>query len=331
MENNVFCGNADIKTAVQRMIKNKKLTHSFVITGDKGLGKKTAAKYIGASILCENNHDGTPCMKCKSCKMIYHGGHPDYIEIKPSGKSGGYILDKDLRPIVSDAYIKPNESEYKVVVIPDMDATQQTSQNVLLKVVEEPPAHMIIIMTACSREYFLPTILSRVTHFKTYPLEMEELKNVVMEKCESFDEEKFHKAFESMGGNVGKCVEFIDGKQLSTAVSLTAKICNCICEKDEYALAHTFYKAGEDKKLFVEVLMLLSNVLRDCAVKRSGGSSLSMLSCCKDETSQLALKISPRKAILLFELCEKYISRINSNANLLLSQSAISAEIMDLI
>ena len=48
MGNNVFCGNADIKTAVQRMIKNKKLTHSFVITGDKGLGKKTAAKYIGS-------------------------------------------------------------------------------------------------------------------------------------------------------------------------------------------------------------------------------------------------------------------------------------------
>ncbi|MBE6837714.1 MAG: hypothetical protein E7509_06990 [Ruminococcus sp.] len=331
MNNTGFLGNADIKTAVSRMIKNKKLTHSFVITGDKGLGKKTAARYIGAAILCENNSDGTPCMKCKSCKMISHGGHPDFIEIKPSGKSGGYILDKDLRPIVSEAYVKPNESEYKVVVISDMDATQQNSQNALLKVVEEPPAHMVIIMTACSREYFLPTILSRVTHFKVYPLDKEELKNVVMGKCESFDGEKFEKAYEAMGGNVGKCVEFIDGKQLSTAVSLTGKICSCIYNMDEYALMQAFYKAGEDKKLFVEVLMLLSNVLRDCAVKRSGGSSLTMLSCCKEETLQLALKISPRKAILLYELCEKYISRINSNANIGLAHSAICAEIMEII
>ena len=331
MNYNGFFGNADIKSAVSRMIKNKKLTHSFVITGDKGLGKKTAARYIGAAVLCENNTDGTPCMKCKSCKMIAHGGHPDFIEIKPSGKSGGYILDKDLRPIVSDAYIKPNESEYKVVVISDMDATQQNSQNVLLKVVEEPPAHMVIIMTACAREYFLPTILSRVAHFKVYPLEKDELEIAVRERCEHFDEKKFEKAYQSMGGNVGKCVEFIDGKQLSDAVTLTGKICTCICEMDEYALMQAFYKAGEDKRLFVEVLMLLSNALRDCAVKRSGGASLDMLSCCKEETSQLALKISPRKAVALFELCEKYISRINSNANTGLAQSAICAEIMEII
>lgn len=331
MENNVFYGNADVKNAIQRMIKNKKLTHSFVITGDKGLGKKTSARYIGASILCHNNNDGTPCMKCKSCKMIYHGGHPDYIEIKPSGKSGGYLLDKDLRPVVSDAYIKPNESQYKVVVISDMDATQQSSQNVLLKVVEEPPAHMVIIMTACSREYFLPTILSRVTHLKVYPLDKEELRLAVGKKCTDFDENKFEKAYEAVGGNVGKCIEFIDGKQLSTAVSLTAKICECICDKDEYALMYTLYKAGEDKKLFVDVLMLLSNVMRDCAVKRSGGSSLTMLSCCKEETSQLALKLSPRKAVLIFELLEKFISRINSNANPGISHTALCAEIMDLI
>ena len=69
MNNTEFLGNADIKTAVSRMLKNKKLTHSFVITGDKGLGKKTAARYIGAAVLCENNSDGTPCMQCKSCKM----------------------------------------------------------------------------------------------------------------------------------------------------------------------------------------------------------------------------------------------------------------------
>lgn len=331
MKSTELSGNTHIKNSVSKMITSDKLSHSVVITGEKGMGKKTAARYIGAAILCENNKNGVPCGKCKSCNMIAHGGHPDFIEIKPSGKSGGYILDKDLRPVVSDAYIKPNESEYKIAVISDMDATAQNSQNVLLKIVEEPPEHFVIIMTACSREYFLPTILSRVAHFRVNPLEEKELLQVVREGCENFDEEKFRRAYASMGGNAGKCIEFIEGKQLSLAVEITSELCNAITRADEYALLKELYRAGEDKKLFTEVLSLMSKSLRDCAVKRSGGSALAMLSCCREETSALAEKLSPRKAMLLFELCEKYIKAVSGNANLSLAQSSLCAEIMEII
>lgn len=324
-------GNSSLKTAVSSMIKSRKVSHSIVISGEKGMGKKTAARYIGASLLCENNTDGKPCMKCRNCMMVSHGGHPDFVEVRPSGKSGGYILEKDLRPIVSDAYVKPSEAKYKIVVISDMDATQQSSQNVLLKLVEEPPAHLIVIMTACAREYFLPTILSRVTHLKMSPLEKDELFEAVRENCENADENKLEKAFEALSGNAGKCIEFINGKELSLAVEITSQVCNACSQKDEYALMQAFFKADGDRNVFKETLVLFSKVLRDCAVKQNGGAELSMLSCCKEETSQLAMTLSARKAILLFELCESYINRLNGYANVNLALNSICAEIMEIL
>lgn len=324
-------GNADLKKAVSSMLASDKLSHSIVITGDKGMGKKTAARYIGASVLCENPVDGKPCMSCRSCMMIEHGGHPDFIEVRPSGKNGIYRMESDLRPVISDACIKPSEAKYKIVVIADMDATAQNSQNVLLKLVEEPPQHLIVIMTACSREYFLPTILSRVTKLSVSPLEKDELFYVLEENCQQKDSEKFRKAYEALGANAGKCIQFVDGKELALAVEITAQVCAAAAEKDEYALMKAFFRTDGDKKIFTEVLMLFSKALRDCAVKRSSGASLVMLSCCSEETARLSKKLGVSKSIELFSLCEKYIAGINGNVNVNLALSSVCAEIMEIL
>lgn len=332
MENFKLYGNAELRSAVSTMNKLNKMPHSIVITGQKGMGKKTASRYIGASVLCENPVDGQPCGKCNSCVMLSHGGHPDFIEIKPSGKNGIYRLDDDLRPIIADAYIKPSQSKFKVVVISDMDNTQATNQNVLLKLVEEPPLHLIIIMTACAREYFLPTILSRVTHFKMAELDKIDLLTAVKECCgEEFSEEKFEKAYLALGGNCGKVVEYIQGTELAQAVEIVEDICVAICDKDEYGLMLGFAKADGNKKLFKEVLELFSKVLRDCVVKRSGGSSLTMLGVCKDRLDELSQKLSIKKAMCIFEICEEYTNRINGNGNLNLALSSICAEISEIL
>lgn len=324
-------GNESIKAALFSMMKSNMLSHSVVIYGDKGMGKKTAARYFGAAALCEDPDGGKPCMRCRSCRMIEHGGHPDFIEVSPSGKNGIYRLESDLRPVVSQAYIKPSEARYKVVVISDMDATAQGSQNVLLKLVEEPPSHLIIIMTACSREYFLPTILSRVTQLRVSPLDMNGLERVVKSRAEKYTRDKLEAAYDAFGGNAGQCIMFLDGKELSLAVEITKEICKAVCEKDEYRLMQAFFKAEGDKGFFKEVLKLFSNSLRDCAVKKSGVQKSDGLSCCKKETEQLALSLSTVRAMELFSLCDSYINRINGNVNVNLALNSICAQIMDLI
>lgn len=332
MSTNRLLGNSHIVQTISSMITNEKLSRSIVIFGEKGMGRKTGSRYIGASILCENPRGGMPCFNCRSCKMIEHGGHPDFIQIEPSGKNGIYRLETDLRPIISQAYIKPNESKYKVVVIPDMDSTAKNSQNVLLKIVEEPPAHLVIIMTAVSREYFLPTILSRVTALRVSEVNRDECQQGVKQSAESFTDEAFVKAYNAIGGNIGKCIEFIDGKTLSQAVGITSELCVSLSKKNEYEILFTLWKTNCDKALIKEVFLLFSKSLRDCAVIRTGGaSSCELLSCCKEETFKLSEVVNSRRAMEMFALIEEYTRRLNGNANVSLLLNSLGAELMDII
>lgn len=331
MKNFKLYGNENFKSAVASMLNTQKIPHSIVITGEKGLGKKQMAKYFAMAVLCKNPVANSPCMNCPDCLMVSHHGHPDFIEVKPSGKNGIYRLDDDLRPLVSQAYIKPSQSKYKVILISDMDSTQPSNQNVLLKLVEEPPLYCIIIMTACSREYFLPTILSRVTHFKACELEKTDLKEAVKNSCENFDEEKFRQGFLALGGNCGRVLEFMDKKDLALAVEITKEVCMSICQKDEYGLLKAFSKADGDKQVFLNVLEFLSKAMRDCVIVRNGGTEIPKLGVCNEETDDLALRLGVKKAMDIYGICDEYVAKINGNGNLGLSLASICAEIMEIL
>ena len=90
-------------TVIRRMVANDRLCHAFILCGEKGVGKKTLAKYMAAQILCERG-TGIPCGECKSCRMIKNGAHPDFITVTPRGKTGNYLAD-DLRAVISDSSV----------------------------------------------------------------------------------------------------------------------------------------------------------------------------------------------------------------------------------
>lgn len=120
-----------------------------MIHGEKGLGKKTLARWIAAALLCERQ-TGEPCGICRTCRMIADGAHPDVMVAK-ANSNGNYIVDDSIRPIVAEAPVAPNEARMKVYIIPDLDLSVNTViqvQNILLKVIEEPPEHTAIILTA---------------------------------------------------------------------------------------------------------------------------------------------------------------------------------------
>ncbi|NLZ45074.1 MAG: hypothetical protein GX896_00110 [Clostridiales bacterium] len=328
-------GNSHIVKTMSSMITNKKLSRSIVIFGEKGTGRKTAAKYIGSAILCQNSVNGEPCHNCHSCKMIEQGSHPDFIQVLPSGKNGIYRLESDLRPIISQAYIRPNESDYKVVVIPDMDNTSRNSQNVLLKIIEEPPEYLVVIMTAASKEYFLPTILSRVTALKTSEQDFEGCRTGVKLSSTNYTDETFSKAYSAFGGNIGKCIEFLDEKTLSKAVEITSQLCVALSRKDEYQILQALFKTNSDKGIIREVFLLLSNSLRDCAILRANvtgdNGETRLLSCCEQETLELSRNINSRRAIGMFNVIEEYTRRLNGNANVSLLLSSLGAQLMDIL
>ncbi len=316
-------GNEATISAVCSMTSDGRIPQSIVIYGEKGLGKKKLAQFIAERLLCTG--ENAPCRSCHACKMLAGGGHPDFIKVQPSLKSGGYKLDEDLRKVVSDAYIAPSEGRVKVYLIADMDKTPQGSQNALLKLIEEPPAHAVIILTASAREYFLPTVLSRVTALAMKSVTTEQATEYLKKATDKTDEEILD-AVKAMGGNIGRCIEFFESKPLKKAVAITVEMTKAIEQKNEYDMLKAMHKCDGSRELTVTVLGLLMQVVRDSAMIRMGCGDI-LLGCSEESAKILGATLSEGKLSALCEICEKYIAAINGNSNLTLCLNAVCADI----
>jgi len=141
---------------------------SLLFSGPEGIGKHLFARETAKAVLCKDRKADGACGVCPSCKYIEAGTHPDFIEVEPTdGRKN--IRIADLREVVRDAEVKPQISDYKVIVI-NADKTSSDCQNLMLKSLEEPSPHLVYILLCSDTSRLLPTILSRVTelNFNSY-------------------------------------------------------------------------------------------------------------------------------------------------------------------
>lgn len=320
-------GNENTLSAVNSMIESGRIPHSIVIYGEKGLGKKKLSAYIAARLLC--GEQNAPCGKCRVCRMLANGGHPDFIVVKPSLKSGAYKLEEDLRKVVADSVVAPSESRYKIYLIADMDKTQPGSQNALLKLIEEPPEHTIIILTASSKEYFLKTVLSRVTALPMAPVTREVCEKYLSENTDRSAEE-IKAACEAMGGNIGRCIEFFESKSLKKATAAAKDIAAAVASKNEYEILRAFWTTEGDKELSLTVLGLVGELLRDAVLIKMGLDE-GFIGCSAEASAALASALSLSRLSELCLLPEKYTGAIQQNSSLALCLNAIAADIKSIV
>lgn len=322
-----FYENDILKNTIRSMVVKSRVVNSFLIFGEKGLGKKTAADYIAASLLCVQGK-GIPCGECKSCKMILHKTHPDVVYASPSGKSGNYKIDT-LREIVENAPVMPNESKFKIYIIADMDNTLVPAQNALLKLIEEPPDHCVIILTAGSRSSLLPTIISRVISLSVNEVSKESCEKALLQY--GYNAEDISKSIETLGGNIGKCKSYLDGEDIVDAITITKNITDAISSADEYLMLKEFSELTGAKAMTLQVLKLLCEVIRDAMSVSAGCNEKILISTYKNGAVKLSEHISKAKARKIYLVITKYIERINSNGNLSLALNALCSEIKEIL
>lgn len=152
------------KKIIQNSLKNKKISHSYIITGEKGSPKDELAKIFAKGILCKS--ENSPCENCLSCKKFDQKNHPDFCEIDTlDGKSS--ISIEQIRNLLKEAYFKPNESEKRVYIINNAHLMTEQAQNALLKFFEEPPSFTVIILVTEDSNLLLNTIQSRALIINT--------------------------------------------------------------------------------------------------------------------------------------------------------------------
>ena len=186
-------GHKNIIKYIQNAVAADAVSHAYILNGERGSGKKLLANLFAMSLQCENrDEDGDACGKCRSCRQVLSGNHPDIIRV--THEKPNTISVDDIRVQVNDdIVIRPYSSKYKVYIIADADLMSVQAQNALLKTIEEPPAYAVIMLRSRCVMMKLRNIKDQLV--KKYLMEQMEIPDYKADVCVAFAQ-----------GNMGKAI-----------------------------------------------------------------------------------------------------------------------------
>jgi DNA polymerase-3 subunit delta' len=158
---------------LQGFLRSGAVPHAMLFSGNAGVGKRTTARCFAMALNCQAPPPvARPCQQCRSCHQIAEANHPDVIEVAPNK---GVLRIDQIRRLLATLAMRPFSATQRVVILSDAHSLNIEAGNALLKVLEEPPAGTILILTALQRNDLLPTIASRCRHIRFQPLSAENL------------------------------------------------------------------------------------------------------------------------------------------------------------
>ena len=154
-------GQESVTQVLKSQLISGKLSHAYLFTGSRGTGKTTCSKILAKAVNCLHPVDGNPCNCCTACKSIDDGSCTDVLEIDAASNNG---VD-NVRGLREDAIYAPAEVKKRVYIIDEVHMLSMSAFNALLKIIEEPPAHLMFILATTELHKVPATILSRCQRF----------------------------------------------------------------------------------------------------------------------------------------------------------------------
>ena len=285
-------GQEHVTETLQRQVAEGRLSHAYLFTGTRGTGKTTCAKILAKAVNCEHPENGNPCNKCSSCLGIESGGFLDVMELDAASNNG---VDH-VRALRDEAIYSPAQVKKRVYIIDEVHMLSIAAFNALLKILEEPPEHLMFILATTELHKVPATILSRCQRFafrRILPREIVGRLNYIAEQ-EGIDlrpdgaELRAHIADGALRDALSlldQCAAAggtIDSAAVLDALGLagnlqTAQLMDCVLRRDTKAallLLHRLYGSGKDVGA---VLGELSALARDLLISKTapeGGAAL---------------------------------------------------------
>lgn len=306
---------------LRREIENQKVAHSYLFWGNEGIGKKKVAIQFAKVLNClgvdAKNVDA--CDRCLPCRKIDQQVHPDVSLIEPEGQT---LKIDQVRQMQKDLSYRPYEGRYRVLIIEAADRMAPYMSNSLLKTIEEPPLHTIIILLANNPRSMLPTILSRCQILRFDPLPISTVSRWLMRE-KGIEEKDAHILASLSEGSPGKALRI--GEEISQIprakllVDLVGLKKIPFSEKEQWA--QSLPSQREDLLLILEVAKTL---LRDLIVVKIIKSETNLIH--KDllaDMKNITKDWSLSSLINRFETLHSTILAIKANANTRLSLEAM--------
>jgi DNA polymerase-3 subunit delta' len=255
-------GQEKAKSLLRRALQKERLGHAYLFKGPVGTGKKRAATCFAALLNCLQPTADDACGRCPSCLKIAGGSHPDFLVIAAEGATIKINQIRELKKILG---YPPFEASRRVVLLADIQHMGREAANSLLKTLEEPPSHTILLLTVDEANDTLATILSRCQTIPIAPLVESELVPALQKMHADLDRDTVGTVAALAEGSLGRAGKFLEQGLISFRLELVENLTNLQPDTPETARAvlRLAEKTAELKEELPQLLELLALWLRD--------------------------------------------------------------------
>ena len=329
-------GHSRIKEILANVIRKDRVGHAYIFEGTDGVGRLSLAKAFATRLVCERPEGDDACGICKSCSQVQSDNHPDIVvvtnQLYDKSKKTTDVLVDTIRGMKQEVYVKPYSAERKIYIIPKADTMNLYAQNSLLKVLEEPPDYCTIILLAENSNSFLPTILSRTTILKLFPLTVTEVTEYLAKNSAEVDPTRIDVVARMCSGCIGKAKLLLENDEV---FELRAELLDRV-----FALGESRRRAIYDLVLFMKqnkdesdfLTEILQDLFRDLIYIKSLGENAEITNSDKSvKLSRFAMQISEKTPVLLLDILLKYKDYFSKNISYGLGVQCLSLELWEAI
>ena len=306
-------GHKDIINYIRNAVSEDKVSHAYILNGERGSGKKMLANLFASTLQCEKGGPD-PCNECHSCKQAESGNHPDIIHV--THEKPNTISVEDVRTQVNnDIMIKPYQGPYKIYIISEADLMTPQAQNALLKTIEEPPEYAVIFLLTENAQMLLPTITSRCVMLKLRNIKDSLIKMYLMETVKVPDY-KADMCTAFAQGNMGRAIMLANSEHFNEIREEAVQLLKYIDEMDLNEVVKAIKRISAYKLEINDYLDIIMIWYRDVLIYKATQDVTKVVF--KDQLS--CIKARARKSSYegiekILESLEKAKSRLKANVN----------------
>ena len=332
-------GNTHAKEILQRLLKNGRMPHSFLFTGEEGTGKKLFAVETAKAFVCQNPQSGEACDVCGACKRadnftlpkpddrdahkrVIFGEHPDLGLVLPYNKN---ILVGAIRNLESEANFRPYEGRGRFFIIDDADKMNEESSNALLKTLEEPSPTTYIFLVTSRPDALLPTILSSCQILRFAPLEAKQIEGYI-EGTKQFAVDDAEILSKFADGSVGRALELNVGKFREQREAMLKVLQSLLLKEDRAVLIRTAEEINDakNKDFYETYLNILRTLIHDVWILNLGQSDQTVVNAdLLKDLKRLAENAETKRLSSWMSDIETLFGNLNVNLNRKIASDAL--------